>query len=168
MNRKFQSCPRYSPIVRGAALFALLFLLASETRAAGLVIEDNDYFGPVGSDMQSALILLANPTVKVLGFTVVTGDAWRDEETQFLLKFLEVAGAGNMPVYPGAVFPLVNSKARMTAWEAAYGKIPWKGAFNEPDYPPGGFHPNDPYAIMPNPAGPPKAKEKASYCTLFG
>src|SRR5271168_1396517 len=107
-------------------LASLLPAGASRAAEPTLVIEDNDYFGPVGSDMQSALILLASPSVKVLGFTVVTGDAWRDEETQFLLRFLEVAGAADMPVYNGAVFPLINSKARMTAREAAYGKIPWK------------------------------------------
>jgi len=143
-----------------ACVLAMAAMLPGAAQAAepNLVIMDNDYFGPVGSDMQSALILVANPSVKVLGFTVVTGDAWRDEETQMLLRFLEVAGAPNVPVYPGAVFPLVNSKARMTAWEAAYGKIPWKGAFNDPGYPPGGWHPNDPYAIMPNPAGMPTTK----------
>ena len=104
-----------------ACLLALAagFAVPAQAAEPRLVIEDNDYFGPVGSDMQSALILLANPSVKVLGFTVVTGDAWRDEETQMLLRFLEVAGAADKPVYPGAVLPLVNSKARMTAWEAA-------------------------------------------------
>jgi inosine-uridine nucleoside N-ribohydrolase len=154
--------------VCGVAFAVLTAITASAAPAASqLVIEDNDYFGPVGSDMQSALILLANPSVKVLGFTVVTGDAWRDEETQFLLRFLEVAGAADVPVYNGAVFPLVNSKARMTAWEAAYGKIPWKGAFNDPSYPPGGFHPNDPYAIMTNPAGTPKAKAQGESAIAF-
>ncbi len=158
-------------LIRAFALLPLLAVAAPHARSADLapdlVIEDNDYLGPVGSDMQSALILLASPKVKVLGFAVVTGDGWRDEETQFLLRFLEVAGAADMPVYQGAVFPLVNSKARMTAWEAAYGKIPWKGAFNDPDYPPGGFHPNDPYAIMPNPAGAPKAKPQAENAVSF-
>jgi inosine-uridine nucleoside N-ribohydrolase len=146
--------------VSAACAVALIAMLPGTSRAAepNLVIMDNDYFGPVGSDMQSALILVANPSVKVLGFTVVTGDAWRDEEAQMLLRFLEVAGAADTPVYPGAVFPLVNNKARMTAWEAAYGKIPWKGAFNDPGYPPGGWHPNDPYAIMSNPAGVPTTK----------
>ncbi len=159
--------PRRAAGFLGLALLALLACAPPAAAAPELVIEDNDYLGPVGSDMQSALILLASPSVKVLGFTVVTGDGWRDEETQFLLRFLEVAGAANVPVYEGAVFPLVNSKARMTAWEAAYGKIPWKGAFNEPDYPPGGFHANDPYAIMPNPAGAPKTKPQAENAVSF-
>ena len=142
-------------------LIALLVLLLSSAAQAAepkLVIEDDDYLGPVGSDMESALILLANPSVKLLCFTVVTGDAWRDEEAQALLRYLEIAGAANVPVYPGAVFPLINSKAQMTAWEAANGKLAWKGAFNDPDLPPGGFHPNEPYAIAAGPAGTPKTK----------
>src|ERR1700754_2279125 len=144
--------------VCAVALVALLPLDQSHAAEPQLVIEDNDYLGPVGSDMESALILLANPSVKVLGFTIVTGDAWRDEEAQALLRYLEIAGAADVPVYPGAVFPLINSKVRMTAWEAAYGKLAWKGAFNDADFPPGGFHPGDPYKITPNPAGAPKAK----------
>jgi purine nucleosidase len=150
-----------------AALFGIVLFPCAAQAAPALVIEDNDFLGPVGSDMESALILLASPSVKVLGFTVVTGNAWRDEEAQALLRFLEVAGAGDMPVYPGAVFPLVNSKARMTAWEAAYGKIPWKGAFNEPDTPPSGFHPNDPYAITHNQAGAPAHKPQAESAVAF-
>ena len=153
--------PRLRVSTIALAFAALLFTASGAQAAPGLVIMDNDYFGPAGSDMQSALILLANPSVKVLGFSVVTGDAYRDEEAQMLLRFLEIAGAGDMPVYPGAVLPLVNSKARMTAWEAAYGKIPWKGAFNDPGYPPGGWHPNDPYKIMANPAGVPTHKVQA-------
>jgi len=150
-----------------AAAFAVLCPLPLHAAEPRLVIEDNDYLGPVGSDMESALILLANPSVKVLGFTVVTGDAWRDEEAQALLRYLEIAGAADMPVYPGAVFPLINSKARMTAWEAAYGKLAWKGAFNDADFPPGGFHPNDPYAITPNPAGAPKAKPQGESAVAY-
>jgi inosine-uridine nucleoside N-ribohydrolase len=160
LTRAFTAC---------GLVFATLTALATSAAPIGpeLVIEDNDYAGPAGSDLQSALILLAAPSVKVLGFTVVTGDAWRDEEAQYLLRFLEIAGASDVPVYNGAVFPLINNKARMTAWEAAYGKIPWKGAFNEPGYGPGGFHPNDPYAITPNPAGAPKTKPHSENAISF-
>jgi len=155
--------------MRAFRLIAFLALLVSGVANAAepkLVIEDNDYLGPVGSDMESALILLADPAVKVLGFTVVTGDAWRDEETQALLRYLEIARA-DVPVYPGAEFPLVNSKARMTTWEAAYGKLAWKGAFNDPDLPPGGFHPDAPYAITPDPAGAPRTKPQSESAVAY-
>jgi inosine-uridine nucleoside N-ribohydrolase len=149
------------------ALLALLPSAPAKADEPRLVIEDNDYLGPVGSDMESALILLASPTVEVLGFTVVTGDAWRDEEALALLRYLEIAGAADVPVYPGAVFPLINSKARMTSWEAAYGKLAWKGAFNDPDFPPGDFHPADPYGITPNPTGAPKAMPQTESAVAY-
>jgi len=114
-----------------------------------LVVYDNDFFGPAATDI---LPLIANPNVKVLGFTVVTGDGWVDEETNFLMRFLEIAGRADIPVVKGAVYPLVNTYERTKVWEQAYGKLPWKGAFNE-----GGEtntnHPTDPYRIPPNPAG---------------
>lgn len=96
--------PGFRTLACAAALAALLPSASPQAAEPRLVIEDNDYLGPVGSDMESALILLANPSVKVLGFTVVTGDAWRDEEAQALLRYLEIAGAGDKPVYPGAPF----------------------------------------------------------------
>jgi inosine-uridine nucleoside N-ribohydrolase len=94
----------------------------------------------------------------VLGFTVVSGDGWCDEEAAYLLRFLEVAHRTALPVYKGAVFPLINTRARMRAWEQAYGRIPWKGAWNEPgpNPEPGQvFHPDDPWEIPHNPDGDP-------------
>jgi inosine-uridine nucleoside N-ribohydrolase len=114
-----------------------------------LVVYDNDFFGPAATDI---LPLIANPNVKVLGFTVVTGDGWVDEETNFLMRFLEIAGRTDIPVVKGAVYPLVNTYDRTRVWELAYGKLPWKGAFNEAGAA-NTFHPTDPYRIPPNPAG---------------
>ncbi len=122
--------------------------------APRLFIEDNDFLGPGGSDIQSTVPLITDPSIRVLGFTVVTGDGWCDEETAYLLRFLEIAKRTNLPVYKGAVFPLVNSYTRMRAWEQAYGEIPWKGAWNEAK--PGQlFHPTDPWYIPDNPDGNP-------------
>ena len=143
-----------------AALLALSMLgSVSPVRAAEpiLVVHDNDFVGPGGPDIQPVVMLLGNPSVHVLGFTVVTGDGWRDEETAHLLRFLEIAKRTDIPVVPGAVFPLVNSPSRMRAWEQAYGKIPWKGAWNDPK-PGENFHPNDPSKVPDNPSGNPTTK----------
>ena len=113
-------------------LFIGLSALATiQARAADpqLVIEDNDFLGPGGSDLQSTLPLLADPDVKLLGFTVTVGDAWENEESAHLRRFLEIAGRTDIPVVDGATLPLVNSVARMRQWEQAYGPIPWKGAW---------------------------------------
>ncbi len=126
-------------MIRMTRRFALLLALAAAwvpasrvpARAAApmLVIEDNDYLGPGGSDLQSTLPLLADPAVQVLGFTVVVGDGWENAESAHLRRFLEIAGHPDIPVVDGATLPLVNSVARMRLWEKAYGTIPWKGAW---------------------------------------
>jgi purine nucleosidase len=74
-----------------------------------LVIVDNGFNGPPWSltNLRAALIFLESPEVKVLGFTVVTGDGWRDEEVYHMLRLLEIAGHQDIPVVAGAVFPLV-------------------------------------------------------------
>ncbi len=104
-------------------------LAVAQDQAKTLVIEDNDFAGPGGTDMQSTLPLLGNPDVAVLGFTVVTGDGWENEEAARLLRFLEIAGRADVPVVNGAVYPLMNSVPRMRLWEQRYGTIPWKGAW---------------------------------------
>jgi len=111
--------------------------LAAEPK---LVVYDNDFFGAATTDI---LPLIGDPGIKVLGMTVVTGDGWRDEEATYVLRALEVAGRTDIPVVKGALFPLVNSAARTAAWEQAYGKIIWKGAWNDPAAFPGS-HPDDP------------------------
>ena len=93
------------------------------------VVMDNDFAGPGGTDMQALLPLLADPTVAVLGLTVVTGDGWENEEAARLLRFLEVAGRPDIPVVNGATYPLMRSVPEMKLWEQRYGKIPWKGAW---------------------------------------
>lgn len=138
---------------------ALLFLVPTAWGAAraadepALFILDNDFLGPGGSDIQSTIPLLANPNARVLGFTVVTGDAWRDEEVLHLRRFLELAGHAGIPVLPGAEMPLIRTQGEMRLWEARYGKIPWKGAWNSragrPD------HPDDPRLIPSLPEGMP-------------
>jgi purine nucleosidase len=114
-------------------LLASLFLF-SLARAAEpqLVIVDNDFNGPPNtlSNLRAALMFLESSEVKVLGFTVVTGDGWRDEEVAHTLKLLEIAGFKDIPVVPGAVLPLVNSQEETEAWEMLYGSVGYKGAFN--------------------------------------
>jgi inosine-uridine nucleoside N-ribohydrolase len=160
----------FSRIIAGLLAFAVSLvagagIAAAPTPAAApkLVVYDNDFFGPACTDI---LPLIGDPTVQVLGFTVVTGDGWRDEEANYLLRFLEIAGGGDIPVVKGALWPLINTPARTRAWEQAYGKIPWKGAWN--DAAPGQiFHPDDPLLIPPNPAGTPSIQARAGTAADF-
>jgi inosine-uridine nucleoside N-ribohydrolase len=75
--------------------------------------------------MQAVLALVNSPETQVLGITVVTGDVWRDEEVQHALRLMEIIGRADIPVVPGAVFPLVNSKEATARSEKLYGKVVW-------------------------------------------
>jgi inosine-uridine nucleoside N-ribohydrolase len=113
-----------------------------------LVIFDNDW-----CELVPLTPLLANPRVRVLGVTTVTGDCWSPEATAAALADLETLGRSDIPVLAGAVFPLVNTPARLAAWEAVNGSLPWKGAWNSPDAK-GRYHPDEPFRLA---LGAPKA-----------
>ena len=88
-----------------------------------LVLIDQDGSGPGGSDQMAMLALLQSPDVQVLGITMVTGDAWRDEETLHTLRMLELTGHADVPVARGAVFPLVRDQEETHLEEALDGKV---------------------------------------------
>jgi purine nucleosidase len=101
------------------------------------VIIDQDARGPATTDQQSMLLLLQSPDVLTLGITVVSGDQWRDEEVAHTLRMLELTGHSNVKVYPGAVFPLINSKEEIKRWQTLYGTVEYRGAWNERHNPSG-------------------------------
>jgi inosine-uridine nucleoside N-ribohydrolase len=127
------------------------------------VIIDQDAAGPGGTDMQAILALINSPDTDVLGITVLTGDAWRDEEVQHTLRLLEIIGRTDIPVLRGAAFPLVNSKQYIAKWETLYGKVVYQGAWN---YAKG--HPvHGPYEIPPMPEGAPINKPSTENAAHF-
>jgi inosine-uridine nucleoside N-ribohydrolase len=146
---------RYLLKLLAIAFATFLFLETNAAAEPQLIIEDNDFMGPAGTNIQSAMVLIGSPGVRVLGFTVVTGDAWRDEEVAYLLRFLEIAQRTDLPVIPGAVVPLVNSRDRMLAWEHMYGQIPWKGAWGNILTGVSPNHPTEPDKVPPLPHGNP-------------
>jgi inosine-uridine nucleoside N-ribohydrolase len=114
-------------------LFALATLVVSfvlPAQSKRKVIIDQDAAGPGGTDMQAILCLVNSPDTEVLGITVVTGDAWRDEEVQHTLRLMEIVGRPDIPVVPGAEFPLVSSKEYIAKWETFHGKVVYQGAWN--------------------------------------
>jgi purine nucleosidase len=113
--------------------FLLLLILAIPCSAQSRrkVILDQDGRGPATTDQQSLLLMLQSPQVETLGITIVSGDQWRDEEVAHTLRMLELTGHKDVKVYPGAVFPLINSKEEITRWEKLYGAVSYQGAWNE-------------------------------------
>lgn len=113
------------------ASFLLLLALAAPLCAQQkrLVLIDQDGSGPGGSNQMAMLALLQSPQVQVLGITMVTGNAWRDEETQHTLRMLELTGHAGVPVARGAVFPLVRTQKETELQQALVGKVVWLGAW---------------------------------------
>lgn len=153
--------------VRFSILCALILCssLASSVahaQAKRKVIIDQDAAGPGGSDMQAILSIVNSPETDVLGITILTGDAWRDEEVQHTLRLLEIIGRTDIPVLPGAVFPLVSSKEYIAKWETLYGKLVYQGAWN---FPKGATH--GPYEIPPMPEGAPSTKPSTEDAAHF-
>src|ERR1700733_3074110 len=134
---------------------------AQDGGARRKVIIDQDAFGPASSNLQAILMLLQASDVEVLGITIPSGDGWRDEEVSHTLRLLEIAGRTEIPVYAGAVYPLLNTPARTRRWEQLYGKLYYKGAWTEV-WPDQGTVRRSPYhepEIVPvSPAGAPKIK----------
>jgi purine nucleosidase len=116
-------------------LFPLILVaLAASTSALAqgrLVIIDQDTSGPGGSNIMSMMALLQSPQVEVLGITVVTGNAWRDDEARHALRMLELIGRSDVPVALGAVFPLVRTQEETRLLTPLVGKVAWLGAWGQ-------------------------------------
>lgn len=135
--------------------------IASAEAARRKVILDQDALGPGGSNMQALILALQAPDVEVLGITITSGDGWRDENVSHTLRLLELIGRTDVPVVPGAVFPLVNSKEATLRWEKLHGALFYKGAWMDvyPETPnvkraPG----HGPFEIPPLEEGAPSTK----------
>jgi inosine-uridine nucleoside N-ribohydrolase len=62
---------------------------------------------------------------------MVTGNAWRDEETLHTLRMLELTGHADVPLAKGAVFPLVRDEEETRLEAAVDGKVTWLGAWGQ-------------------------------------
>ncbi|MES2691875.1 MAG: nucleoside hydrolase [Verrucomicrobiota bacterium] len=134
------------------------------------VIIDQDAFGPSGSNLQSILMVLQSPNVEVLGITVVSGDGWVKENVSHVLRMLELIDRPEVPVVPGATFPLIATQESTRRWETLYGKLPYKGAWMEswPEYntvhrPP--YH--APEIVPPSPLGAPTLAPASETAAAF-
>jgi len=129
-------------------LFMLALLLTTCLLSWGQnkrkIIIDQDAAGPAGTDLQSTLLLIQSPQTEVLGVTVVTGDQWLRSEVAHTLRMLELIGRTDIPVVPGAEYPLLRTKEETELWEKQHGSVAWLGAWT-----PRLYHPPDQLGEMP-------------------
>src|SRR6195256_411465 len=131
--------------IRGFILALLLAAcLPSWGQEKRKIIIDQDAAGPAGTDLQSTLLLIQSPQTDVLGVTVVSGDQWLKSEVAHTLRMLELIGRTDIPVVPGAEYPLVRTKDETELWEKEYGSVTWLGA-GTPRF----YHPPDQLGEMP-------------------
>ena len=114
-----------------AAGLAYLAMISPATAEKRLVLIDQDGSGPGGSNQMAMMVLLQSPNVEVLGISMVTGNAWRDDEAAHTLRMLESIGRTDVPVALGAVFPLVRTEQETRLASALVGKVAWLGAWGE-------------------------------------
>jgi purine nucleosidase len=124
------------------------------------IIIDQDAAGPAGTDQQSILLMIQSPQTEVLGITVVTGDAWLKSEVAHTLRTLEIIGRTDIPVVPGAEYPLVRRKQETELWEQQYGSVTWLGAWT-----PRVYHPPDQLGDLPE--GKPTTKPSDEHAAHF-
>ena len=124
--------------MRPTALFLLSMTLLSAAAAATpamvqerMVLIDQDGSGPGGSNQMAMMVLLQSPQVKVLGITMVTGNAWRDDEARHTLRMLELIGRADVPVALGAVFPLIRTQQETHLNAPLVGQVAWLGAWGQ-------------------------------------
>ncbi len=110
---------------RAVCVWLSLALLSTSTIAADKrkVILDDDGFA------LAQFMVLQSPDADVLGVTIVSGNTWRDLSVARALRSLEIIERSDVPVVPGAIYPLLNSEEQTARWEALYGKLVWKGAW---------------------------------------
>jgi inosine-uridine nucleoside N-ribohydrolase len=130
--------------------FLLVTSFASAQQRRKVIINE-DCSWPGGSNLQTVLLMIQSPQVEVLGITVVSGDQWRDEEVAHTLRLLEIIGRTDVPVVPGAVFPLVRSREETQLWQEHDGKAVYAGAWDDRWW-------HEPVVIPPLPEGQPITK----------
>jgi purine nucleosidase len=167
MERTQLCCTRNFAKFAGTILVALCVLSFAPAASAQkrMVIVDQDGSGPGGSNQMAMMVFLLSPNVDVLGLTMVTGNAWRDEETAHTLRMLELIGRTDVPVVPGAVFPLVRKEDETRLYTQLYGKVEWLGAWGQepqqesvPGAVPATPPMHGPYVIPQMPEGAPHTK----------
>ena len=138
-------------------LLANLVALAQPRRK---VIIDQDCAGPGGSNLQTLALMIQSPQVEVLGITVVSGDQWRNEEIAHTLRLLEIMGRTDIPVIPGAVFPLVRNREETQLWQQRFGKVAYAGAWDDRWW-------HEPFVAPPLREGQPTAKASTEDAAHF-
>jgi purine nucleosidase len=132
-----------------------------------MILIDQDGSGPGGSNQMAMMTLLQSPHAQVLGITMVSGNAWEPEEVKHTLRMLELIQRPDVPVVPGAIYPLVRTRQQTLLWQKLYGSTPWLGAWGDYAQRTGSSPAHEAETIPPLPEGEPTLKPLAEDAAHF-
>jgi inosine-uridine nucleoside N-ribohydrolase len=89
---------------------------------------------------------------------MVSGNAWEPEEVAHTLRMLELIHRTDVPVVPGAVFPLVRTESESMASKALDGSFEWYGAWGDLAAKSGEVPHHGPFVVPPLKEGEPATK----------
>jgi inosine-uridine nucleoside N-ribohydrolase len=139
------------PSIICTAFLCLLSNVGNAMADPPKVIIDTD-FNTIGDDGQVAVMaaqLYAEGSIDLLGFTIASGNEWRDQEVVECLKAVERLGIEDrVQVYVGSQYPLLHDYNSYLYEQLLFGPpIDYVGAYSSPQptspsqlvKPPGGF-----------------------------
>src|ERR1700732_4241441 len=113
------------PPILSSILFCLSLGATSCLADPPKVIIDTD-FNTIGDDGQVAVMaaqLYARGAIDLLGFTIASGNQWRDQEVSDCLKAVERLGIEHqVKVYVGSQYPLLHDYKSYLLEELLFGK----------------------------------------------
>jgi inosine-uridine nucleoside N-ribohydrolase len=96
-------------------VYALMIVISSAAVAQNAeripVIFDTDFAMPPQDDALALMLALQSPELEILGITTVAGNKSVKQATSDVLRMLEIANQPDIPVFEGAVMPLVHKKS---------------------------------------------------------
>src|ERR1700726_1392690 len=146
------------PPILSSILFCLSLGAMSCFADPPKVIIDTD-FNTIGDDGQVAVMaaqLYAQGTIDLLGFTIASGNHWRDQEVSDCLKAVERLGIEHrVKVYIGAQYPILHD-SQSYLYEAQLFGPPtgYVGPYSKPQPDPPAWPP--PPGVSPPHTGPAK------------
>ena len=141
-----------------ATLLSVTPLAHTQPPAKRMVIIDQDGSGPGGSNQMAMMTLLQSRQAQVLGITMVSGNAWEPEEVAHTLRMLELIHRTDVPVVPGAIFPLLRNEQDTKLEKPLVGSFYWYGAWGDVASGSSAEHHHGPYDIPPLAEGMPSTK----------
>ncbi|HWC99598.1 MAG TPA: nucleoside hydrolase [Candidatus Sulfopaludibacter sp.] len=112
-------------------LLAGFLLLLPALFAAGreLVIFDTDSCAFCDDGAALVMLLRSPEQVNVLGITVVPGNVWPVQGAEYMFHILDLLRRPQIPVYTGAMTPLINTSAMAHEFARRWPGVEYSGAF---------------------------------------